>query len=413
MINGLIILNSSHPGSRDLYWNDDPDPKTSGYNVYRSEDYQHNWVRINRHPVPGTRYRDQAELEVVTREFNLSSEWVEKGEFGSWRLRAQGETLWADPVNGIPSVANAPQDVLLYVNGVATQPARVIGLEGEVWLPRENYLEGSNPTRMSRLDPTKITSVSMVYKRLVNSVNLFLATQTFYTVVPVDSVGNELHPVGALGSEVRSIMDVDSMDYMQREMVRRNAWIFEQVGEPSWLLIRKTKGEVCGCVNPETGEAKTACPACFEIGIVGGYYGPLDILFIDPDQGLLRTTEEGGVKVERTSRSYLGPSPIVKNGDIIVRKNGERLVIGNLTYKSPRGVLLQQEFDCILLPPGSTKYLIPLQEYPSIYNPAFAPAVPFVEGEPASDPLTDPTKNWDNQEQRPLGRTTTFGRIMT
>jgi hypothetical protein len=397
---------------------DDPDPRVVGYNVYRSEDTSTNWVKVNKFPVNGYRFRDQLQFENVTYTFDLNRDWVEKGEFGSYRLRVKGESFWSSSVLGKAVIAAHPDDILLYVNGVRCRPSRVIGAEGEVWMPMDSLMQRSpmaGPAGYTKatFDPDNIQEIKIVYQRLVNQVNLYLSTQTFYTVVPLDSAGNELHVPGYPGTEVRGIMDVDSMDYMQREMVRRNAWLFEQVGEPAWLLIRKTKGEVCGCVSPETREAKTACKICHETGFVGGYYGPLDILFIDPDSSATRTLDEGGVKVERQSTSYLGPSPIIKAGDLIVRRNGERLVISDPTYKSPRGVLLQQDFRVDLLPPGSTRYLIPLYpEGEGIINPAFQD-MSGLSSEPVSDPLSDPTKNWENTDQRPVGRTTTFGRIMT
>jgi hypothetical protein len=75
---------------------------------------------------------------------------------------------------------------------------------------------------------------------------------------------------------------------------------------------------------------------------------------------------------QRASRSYMGPTPIVQDGDLVIRRNGERLAISTVTYKMPRGVILQQDFDVELLPPGDTRYLIPLAmpQQPIIYNPA-------------------------------------------
>jgi hypothetical protein len=414
MIQGLIILNSSFVGSRDLFWLDDPDPRVRGYNIYRAEDAARNWVKVNQYPVQGSRFRDQIQFGTEEYTFDLERDWVEKGSIGSYRLRAKGATFWSSAVAGRATLAAHPDDVILLINGIPVRPSRVIGSEGEIWLPMDPSLlrDGSGATYPSwSLEQSQ--TIKIQYQKLVNNVNLYLSTQTFYTVVPVDAVGGELHLPGSPGSEVRGIMDVDSMDYMQKRMVEYNAWIFEQVGEPSWLLIRKTKGDPCGCVNPETHEAKTACQICHETGFVGGYYGPLDFLFIDPDSEATVQLDEGGRKVERSSKSYLGPSPIIKSGDLIVRRNGERLIVGPVTYKSPRGVLLQQEYTAELLPPGSTRYLIPL--YPEGPLPTFNPAfkdLPPKEGEPLSDPKTDPTKNWKN-DVRPLGRTTTFGRIMT
>jgi hypothetical protein len=417
-VQGLIILNSAHHGARDLYWSDIEDPHVHGYNVYRSEDHQNNWKKLNITPVPGNRYRDQIEFENVTYVFDLEKDWIEKGEFGSWRLRVKGETFWSSAIPGRPSIAESVQDILLLINGVAVTPSRIIGMEGEVWLPVDAALaRNAIDTTYPIFAPDSIQEVAIVYRRLKNNINLYLTTHTFYTVVPVDVLGQEIHKPGMAGSEVKSIMDVDSMDYMQAEMIRRNAWLFEQVGEPAWLLVRRTKGSPCACVNPETHEPKTGCRVCHEVGLMGGYYGPIDFLFIDPDQALTKTVDEGGIKVERPSRSYLGPTPLVKNGDLIIRKNGERLVIGNVTYKSPRGVLLQQEFDAHLLNPGSTKYLIPTNFFDPtpelVYHPAFVSDRIHTPAEPISTPEVDPTKKWENKDRKPMGRTTTFTRIMS
>jgi hypothetical protein len=233
--------------------------------------------------------------------------------------------------------------------------------------------------------------------------------RTFYTVVPVNADGTEAHAPGAVGTDYVNNFEIDKMDYIFRAMVDRNAWVMEQVAEPAYVLFRKTRGEACIC-RKETGQPRTACPVCLETGIVGGYYGPYDFPFIDPDSGAMRTLKEGGVDVERQSRSYLGPSPVVNDGDLIVRRNGERIVISNVTYKMPRGVLLQQEYDCQLLKRGDVRYLIPLNtREPILFNPSDPAAV---GNEPVTDPKTEPEKQWENSN-KPKGRTNVFARIQT
>jgi len=69
-------------------------------------------------------------------------------------------------------------------------------------------------------------------------------------VVPVTDPG-EQHVPEAPGTEVVDSMQVDRMDYMQREMVRRNQWIFQEVGEPGYLMYRRAGG-TCGCTTTET-----------------------------------------------------------------------------------------------------------------------------------------------------------------
>ena len=251
------------------------------------------------------------------------------------------------------------------------------------------------------------------------------------TVVPIGENG-ELHKPGAKDTMIVNTMEVDKITWEYQEMVRRNQWIFEEVGEPAYLMFKKTRGKLCGCSDTGLGQARTACSSCFGVGIVGGYYGPYDFIYIDPDTALSVELNEGGRKVTRSSQSYLGPTPIIQAGDLIVRRNGERLVVGPVVYKQPRGILLQQEFSTTLLDEGDTRYLIPINTgLPTIYNPVVRPdpnegeAGPFVgnkgpsggpnptgSGEPIFDPRTVPGKDWENLHI-PIGRSVVFGKIQT
>lgn len=411
MIQGLMILNSSYVGSRDIFWVDDPDPLVIGYNIYRSLDAIGNWLRVNPDIVQGHFYRDETTLVPV--EFLVGeNDWVEFGEFGRYGFRVP-DNIYTLVNKGRALLATTPDDVLMTVDGQAIRPALVEGLEGTVWLPQTSVIKQDGGITETKLGPpiTKTTVIRLFYKKLSNFVDIYQnQTRTLYSVVPIIENGTEKHLPGASGTQVADTMQVDKMDYMQAEMVRRNAWLFEQVGEPAYLLFRKTKGEVCQCTDIDLKQARTGCPVCFETTIVGGYYGPIEFLYIDPDTATTVTLKEGGRDVERTSRSYLGPGPIVQNGDLIVRRNGERLIIGDVTYKTPRGVLLQQEFDTSLLKANDTRYTIPLfdrDRIVEVYNPAFSNA----GNEPVSDPRTDPTKIWENP-LIPVGRTIKFGNIM-
>lgn len=238
------------------------------------------------------------------------------------------------------------------------------------------------------------------------------------TVVPVGDTG-ELHKPGAPGSIVKNTQEVDEIDWVFTEMVRRNEYLFATTGEPAYLLFRKWRGERCGCVFGSE-QPKTGCPSCFETGFVGGYIGPYDFLFVPPDSALSRELDEGGIKTTRSSRSYLTRTPIIQNGDIIVRRNGDRMVISDVVYKMPRGIILQQDFTVDLLPPGDTRYLIPVVNtgLPTIFNPVVRPDPLNGKGggEPIFDPRTVPSipggKDWENPNIQ-IGRTITFGSIQT
>jgi hypothetical protein len=411
LIRGLLILNSSINGSRDLWWPRD-EKATRGYNVYRATDAPVNWVKQNETPIPGQYFRDQTRLQPVR--FPVTADnYVDAGEMGMKCVRLP-DVPYSEVVKGRPQVATSPDDVFIqctFPNNVVTnyRPTMVQGADQLVWLPVGKSVPlGGAVSEFPILDFDSVLSIAILYRRLVNYVDIQTnMLRTFYTVIPVGDRGEE-HGPGAFGAEVVDSMQVDRLDYMQAEMVRRNQWIFEQVGEPTHLLFRRTAGERCGCNSEFTG-GRTACPVCYETGIKGGYYGPIEMLFIDPDAAALRTIDEGGLKVERQSRSYLGRDPIVQDGDLIIRRNGERLVISGVTYKMPRGVLLQQDFNVTLLPPKDVRYLIPIAEpeNPVLYNPVTQPdpgngAQPVVQ--------TDQMPGRDHHTHQ-VGRTITFGRI--
>lgn len=421
MIQNLIVLNSSYSGSRDLTWTDSAEKDVIGYYVYRAFDYPTNWTRLNDDPHPSHFFRDQTAFTVV--EYTVQpGDWVSFGGDGQWVLKTPDRPLWSSSiVRGHPTVANHPMDVTVTIDDVPVSIGRVDGQEGlvyfEQWTVGKSGLVASKKAHPFRKNQMTSQVVKVTYRKIKNYVDIHLAgSRTFYTVVPVLAGGKELHVPGKPGTEIKSTLEVDQMDYMLAEMIRRNAFLFEQCGEPADLVIRRTKGTPCGCLIGN-GEPRHGCTACWETGIIGGFFGPFEFLFIDPDIAATRTLNEGGVKVERQSRSYLGPTPMVQNGDLIIRRNGERLVIANVVYKMPRGILVQQDFDVDLLPPGDARYKIPVTQ-PSppdqpiqIYDPRFV-ETRELPAEPLTDPTTDPTKNWENPKV-PKGRTVVFGNIQT
>jgi len=422
-VSSLLILNSSYVGSRDLWWVDSPSA-TKGYNVYRAFDNPSQWIKISG-PTPwqGHFYRDATVLTQKT--YTLQpKDFVEQGEFGKWGFKLP-EVAYSSLVQGRPVVASAPDDVQVTVDGKPIRPIMVVGLDQTVWMQMDNTLAPGgavsdtalvNNGDVGKADYSGVQVWTVTFNVLTNYVDIYTTlTRTYYTVVPVGDRG-EIHAPGAANTPVVNTQEVDRMDYMQREMVRRNAWIFEEVGEPAYLMFRKTRGVSCGCKGTGLGQPRTGCPICFEVGIVGGYYGPYDMLYIDPDTAATRELDEGGIKVTREARSYLGPTPIVQDGDLVIRRNGERLVVNGVTYKSPRGIILQQEFNVTLLNRGDTRYLIPVNTgLPTIFNPIVVDN-PFDggagNGEPIVDTRTDKDKVWENPDPQ-AARTITFGKIQT
>ena len=427
MVNELLVLNSSYVGSRDLWWVDDPEA-TKGYNIYRAYDHPSNWKKLNPAVWRGHFWRDIASLEEV--EYTVrDSDWVERGELGRWGFKLP-ETPYSDVVHSRPKVATSPDDVKVFLTDLTNlttevRPVQVRALDQTVWLPADNNLAPGGAVsdtaqvytdNVSQVNYAGIQTTVARFKKLANYVDIYTSmARQFYTVVSVGEAG-ELYKPGADRSKIVNTQEVDNLTWEFAEMVNRNQWIFEQVGEPAYILFRRTRGEPCGCVRPEAGigTPRHGCPSCYETGVVGGYYGPYDLLYIPPDSALTREINEGGgIKTTRESRSFLTNTPIVQDGDIIVRRNGERLVIHGVTSKNPRGVLLQQDFGVELLNEGDTRYLIPIQTgLPTLFDPVIRnnpeqgidPHLLKGDGEPLYDASDQPNKQpWENQSPCPSG----------
>jgi len=428
MVTNLQILNSSYVGSRDLWWLDDPEA-AKGYSIYRAFDYPANWTKISAVPVGGHFYRDMTSLVEVVYGIQ-DSDWIERGELGRWVFRIP-DPPFSRAVQGRPVVSNDPADVLVttsvsgnFDDAQTFRPAKVDGFDRTIWLKMDNTLPEGGAVSAFPLasngvvwqgDWSGIAAFKATYYKISNLVDIYTElNRTYYTVVPIGKDGRETHAPGARDSVIKNTQEVDQISWEFQEMVNRNQWVFEEVGEPAYVLFRKWRGEPCGCTTGLT-QGKTGCRTCFETGFVGGYIGPYDLLFVPPDSAIMRELNEGGIKTTRDSRSFLTRTPIVQNGDLIVRRNGDRNVISNMVYKMPRGVILQQDFTVSLLSPGDTRYLIPLNtSLPTIFNPVVRPDPLDGRGggEPIYDPRTVPGKDFENVNPQ-IGRTVTFGKIQT
>lgn len=414
MVETLIILTGAVPGIRDLWWTPDSEA-AGGYMPFRGETRTGPWVPLSPVPVPAERFRDQTFLSPVTHVVG-PGDWISRGEHDYWAFRCPRAPIFGKVLDGRALMASLPEDVALTVDGRPVRAARVDGIDATVWLSRSFMFQGADPDAKPGITPQDDAVVEVTFQTLGNFVDPAPDHRAFYTVVPLRSDGTLAHEPGVVGDVVNA-MEVDKMDWIEAEMVRRNAWEFENRSEPAHLLVRRTAGPLCGCVT--NGAPRTGCTSCYETGFVGGYYGPFDFGFINPDQAAVVEIREGGRKVTRQSRSMLGPVPYVLSGDLIVRRNGERLVISNPLHLAPRGVLLQQEYDAVLLPPGDTRYRVPLRPPsapPVVFDPAHQDS-PGSSGEPivAPRPLDDlstPTPAWENSKV-PVGRTVVFGNIQT
>ena len=430
MITNLLLIDSGLVGSHDLWWADSMDA-THGYNIYRAFDYPANWVKLNSSPWRGHFYRDMTTLQQVTYDV-LPQDFIEKGEVGQWVIRLP-EVPYTTVRSGRVTVSNSPDDVQVITDGVVRRPTSVNSFDRTVTMLIDNTLAPggavsataqANTGDVNVTDYNGIQTWQVVFNKLANYVDIYTDfNRTYYTVVPVGDRG-EIHKPGEKGTVIKNTQEVDNISWEFEEMVRRNQYLFATTGEPALCFFRMWRGERCGCVFGSE-QPKTGCPVCFETSFVGGYLGPYDFLFVPPDSAINRIDDEGGIKTTRTSRSYMTRTPIVQSGDLILRANGDIMVIADVVYKMPRGIIVQQDFVVELLSPGDTRYLSAsamirknYNSLPTLYNPVVRPDPKNGEGtgQPVFDPRTVPAipggKDWENPNI-PLGKTVEFGKIQT
>ena len=264
MIKGLLILNSSYCGARDLWWPDDPLAK-GGYNVYRAFDHPEQWAKQNLYPLPIHFWRDQTELRLVTYQVQ-PQDFREDGELGHYIIRLPHVPYqkWADPQRRVRALAsNSNQDVAVMFNqdGNWMRPARVIALDQEIWIKVDRTLpEGGGvsdfPVTPGLPDqsqiytaptgttgPLQASDIRVAFFKLENFVDIFTSLyRTFYTVVPVNENGEELHAPGDPASE-----------YVDTYSVAQDGLHAGRNGAPQRLAVRTARRTGLADVPPHPG----------------------------------------------------------------------------------------------------------------------------------------------------------------
>jgi len=430
-------------GALDLRW-DDPrtDPCNTmftivGVNIYRSDTSDRGpYHRINRFPIGGTFYRDVTDNILIENEtVQWETAWLNRGEqanAGVWKFRTvrcpivkrSGQAIHAD----------SPSDVIVMINGRVVPAHAVFGPTGEITLINTPTFDIA---RQQINEPTLPRSaedtVSVTYHTNRNLVKSDLDTKLWYRFASValctDDEGNPVTPSGFIETPLNMCQPVtnkqiETLDWIWREAIRRNNWVLEQGGERVDVMIRKISGIPCfHGQDPRQIEINehpvNRCPMCYGTGWVGGYEGPYSMI-IAPDDAERRVQQTpNGRRLEHVWEVWTGPSPTVTQRDFIVRQTNERYSIGAVRKPSARGNLMQQHFQIGYLDEQDIRYQVPLPD-PASYqwpetriNPpqmaggawrSFEPFGPWPEGTAETIPMETEKENIpDEREQR--GRT--------
>lgn len=343
-----------------------------GVNIYKSLGSDRGpYKRVNTLPIGGTFYRDAYAVEAIHDEVVTS--WISFGDQAEDPYRFRTSRPIASPyLYSEPSFSG--RDVLVLVNGVEVPARTVMGNTGEV------SLEAGYPVDPMRLqkagslvitDNDEVTVSYLAYEPARQRID----KRSFYRVSTVaeDPLTGDLYETPLNQCQPVSDAEMEKIDYIWREGIRRNNWMLEQGGERVKFFTRRVTGQPCACsaFDPQTitygKHPDSLCLGCFGTGIIGGYDGPYELI-IAPDEAERRISQLAqGRRKEHTYEVWIGPSPLVTQRDFLVKQNNDRYSIGAVRYPSNRGNILQQHFNIAYLDSGDIRYKVPVDGVPSIW----------------------------------------------
>ena len=356
-----------------------------GVNVYRSESSDRGpFFRLNEFPIGGGFYRDRTDITYINRErVDWNTSWVFQGDGPNdrlFKLRTQYRITKRDMAAPYqqPIWGNAPGDVKVWVDGVEAEIQEVFGRTGEVTLVNEFDFDPSTEKNIDAVLPGENSTVEVSYWTARNYVPMGMDKHVWYrlTTVAIDSSSPSGYTETPFGqSRPTSLMEVEVLDYIWKEAVRRNRWIQDQGGERVSIFVQKVCGIPCNCTrDPKSLEfskqPQNFCLRCYGTGFVGGYDGPYDSLIVpDDSEHRIAQTQHGRHKAY-TYEVWMGPSPVVTQRDFVVKQTNERYSIGAVRRPTNRGNLLQQHFQIGALDYGDVRYRVPIDGTTSMFlNP--------------------------------------------
>lgn len=423
----LFLASGYQPGVFDLRW-DDPSVlplnsryKLLGVNIYRSFDSEFGpFNRISELLVCSTFWRDRTDNELIIDE-DVSNNFILRGECSASGASAP---RWVFKVLHCPIVqegsqavvANAPDDVVVKIDGTPVVPLRVDGFSGEVEINPFLYANVATQKLDPSLVPGPDSVVTCTYRRNRSLLKTDLGQRVFYRVTTVGV------PLNCDLSQVRcehlvetpleeavatSSMEIEKLDYIWREGVRRNRFILEQGGERVKIFIRKAVGIPCPCVSDEHHQQPiNDCRHCYGTSILGGYEGPYDALIAPDDAERRISQKDTGRTLEHVYEVWTGPTPLLSQRDFLVKINGMRYSIGSVRFPSNRGMVLQQHFNIGHLDEKDIRYRVP------VGNPVRHAMVQFAPRGPEQQAAAYPTEKPNIPDERELrGRTKVWENI--
>jgi hypothetical protein len=160
---------------------------------------------------------------------------------------------------------------------------------------------------------------------------------------------------------------IEQLDYIWREAIRRNNWILTQGGERIKLFVQKVAGVPCECrvevesrIRAYSKQPSNRCKICYGTGFVGGYEGPYDIIMAPDDAEKRISQGSTGRRKEHSYEVFMTFTPIVSQRDFVIKQNNDRYSIGPVRRPTNRGNVMQQHFNLAYLDSADIRYSVPI-----------------------------------------------------
>ena len=375
----VMVVSPFDKGVFDIRW-DDPSLlggnssyAVVGVNVYRSDASDRGpFRRVNSFPVGGTFFRDYTDVALVNQEIiPWDTGWQSRGNAPNlrrWTLRTR-YPMYKPRTQGTP--ANSLEDVIVTINGVPARIFEVFGPSNEITLGDAGDIDPRNDRFAFAPLPTgPDDEVLVTYYTLKNLVQPGVDKKSFYRVTTVAESDDA--PGGLVETPLNvtmpaSDMQIEQLDYIWREAIRRNNWILTEGGERVKLFVRKVAGRRCECrleldarVRAYSKQPSSRCKICYGTGFVGGFEGPYDIIMAPDDAERKISQGPNGRRKEHSYDVFMTFTPIVSQRDFVIKQNNDRYSLGPVRRPTNRGNVLQQHFTIQYLDSQDIRYEVPI-----------------------------------------------------
>jgi hypothetical protein len=299
------------------------------------------------------------------------------------------------------------------IDSFQTVPAwRVVGETGEVFLINKKVYNHTT----NRIDDPVLPILSqggevrIAYTYISGWIQTDINRKIYYkvTTVALDPETSQIIETPMNQVEAVSLYDMERIDYIWAEAIRRNRWILEQGGERVKVFIRKWAGERCTCWDEQYRQGKNDHHLCYGSGIIGGYEGPYDIIIAPPETEKTVQLMDMGLHVNFDWNSWTGPYPLLNDRDFVVRQNNDRYSVAHVNPQGARGAIFQQHFMLAPLDQHDIRYQVPINgglTVPASWNA-------YREGKPSDASPTIPNKPGVPDQYELRGRSVTFENIV-